>query len=121
MAKEPSTPKKYVKGRAAKELTKINKGGVKISRTNSNFQSSVPLKPGTPKANAKATNASKIKLLTKINAENIKIAAARKVDPTGIKGLDSLRKANAANKMKAQGAKVNSAPTSRLSQGRRGK
>lgn len=81
--KDVANAKRTVNNRAAKELTKMNKGGVKISRTNSNFKPSAPLKPGTPKANAKAVNKSKVALTKKYNARQ-----------------------NAINKMNAQGPKT---------------
>ena len=103
-----SASNRFVKGRAAKELTKISKVGTKISRTNSNFKPPVALKPGTPKANATATNKSKVALTKKYNAIEAKRVAMQRDG----KGVQVLRSQGVKNKMKAQGAKSMLSPTS---------
>ena len=124
--KEPK-PKRYFKDKSAKELTKINQVGTKISRTNSNFKPSVPLKPNSKKAHKVKSVANKTELLNKYN----KIEASRRASMTTSSGIKALKrtmdknarisanKAGAKNKVKAQGSKSMSSPT--MGYTRRGK
>jgi hypothetical protein len=94
---------------AKRSAKKMRKGQLRINPSAAkafNKEMKEQVKLGKPGSNIKTTSSG-------FRAANTNSPRKPSVAKVALKG--------AKNKMKAQGAKINSAPTSRLSQGRRGK